>query len=262
MSLNTIPTLLYVLPALAALCFYLRRPLPRWWQAQTPPDDTTWHDVVDALTRDPILIDKPDQGHFHWLTPAFIIAALVAWLYWLFGSLHLKLYALLTGPGGGNYTLLLGALLVCLTFALTVRSKQQADNRQIWIDTMRDELSVFMSHLQELYAHGESLQQNRREMERARMHIELLINPADRLHRTLGLLLRVASGLRPINAIDGPVLKRLKTLDLPAATPISALRWNGKSRPEHDQLLVAQVYIQRLANVVLKQEWQRVNGNH
>lgn len=262
MSLDTIPTLLYLLPALAALCFYLRRPVPRWWQAQTPPDEHTWHDAVDALTRDPIIIDQPQGSHFNWLTPAFIIASLVAWLYWLFGSLHLKLYALLTGPGGGNYALLLGAVLLAVTFACTLRSRQQAESRQIWIDAVRDELAVFMSHLQELYSHGDTLQQNRREMERARMHIELLINPADRLHRTLALLLRVASGLRPINAIDGPVLKRLKTLDLPAATPISALRWNGKTRPEHDQLLVAQVYIQRLANVILKQEWQRVNANH
>ena len=262
MPLDQIPTLLYILPALAALCFYLRRPPQRWWHAQTPADENSWHDVVDALTRDPLLIDQPKGSHLHWLAPAFIIAALVGWLYWLFGSLHQKLYVLITGPGGGNYAILLSALLIALTAAYLVRGKLQAHGRQQWIDTVRDELAVFMSHLQELYAAGDVLQQNRRDMEQARMRIELLINPANRLHRTLALLLRVASGQRPVNAIDGPVLKRLKPLDLPAATPISALRWNTKTKPDADQLLVLQVYIQRLANVLLKQEWERVRAGH
>ena len=262
MNLDTIPTLLFVLPALAALCFYLRRPPQRWWHAQTPADENHWYDVVDALTRDPLLIDQPGKSHLRWLTPTFTIAALLAWLYWLFGSLHVKLYALITGPGGGNYTLLISALLVALTAALALRGKLQAENRQLWIDALRDELAVFMSHLQELYAAGDVLQQNRRDMEQARMKIELLINPSEPLHRTLTLLLRVASGQRPVNAIDGPVLKRLKPLDLPAATPISALRWHGRTKPDADQLLVLQVYIQRLANVLLKQEWERVRANH
>lgn len=262
MDFEQIPTLLFILPALAALCFYLRRPPQRWWHAQTPADENTWHDVIDALTRDPLLIDKPGNSHLNWLAPTFIIAALVGWLYWLFGSLHLKLYALITGPGGDSYATLLAALLVAITATLALRGKLQAQNRQHWIDAMRDELSVFMSHLQELYTHGNSMQQNRRDMEQARMKIELLINPSEPLHRTLALLLRVAAGLRPVNAIDSPVLKRLKPLDLPAATPISALRWHGKAKPEHDQLLVLQVYIQRLANVLLKQEWERVRANH
>ncbi len=262
MNLDTIPTLLYILPALAVLCFYLRRPPQRWWHAQTPADENSWHDVVDALTRDPLLIDNPSKSHLNWLAPAFILAALVGWLYWLFGSLHLKLYALITGPGGGNYALLISALLIAVTAALALRGKLQAENRQHWIDSVREELSIFMAHLQELYAHGNSMQQNRRDMEQARMKIELLINPSEPLHRTLTLLLRVAAGQRPVNAIDGPVLKRLKPLDLPAATPISALRWNGKTKPDADQLLVLQVYIQRLANVLLKQEWERVRANH
>lgn len=262
MELEQIPALLYILPALAALCFYLRRPPQRWWHAQTPADENHWHDVIDALTRDPLLIDQPVKSHLHWLAPGFIILALIGWLYWLFGSLHLKLYALITGPGGDHYTILLCALLLAVTAACLLRNKLQAHSHQHWIDTMRDELSVFMSHLQELYAHGDVLAQNRRDMECARMRIELLINPANRLHRTLTLLLRVASGQRPVNAIDGPVLKRLKLLDLPAATPISALRWNGKSKPDTDQLLVLQVYIQRLANVLLKQEWERVRASH
>lgn len=186
----------------------------------------------------------------------------MGWLYWLFGSLHLKLYALITGPGGNSYALLLSALLITLTLAYLARSRLQSVSRQHWIDTVRDELSVFMSHLQELYINGDVMQQNRRDMEQARMKIELLINPAEPLHRTLALLLRVASGQRPVNAIDAPVMKRLKPLDLPAATPISALRWNGRAKPDADQLLVLQVYIQRLANVLLKQEWERVRTNH
>lgn len=262
MALDQIPTLLYILPALAALCFYLRRPPKRWWHAQTPADENSWHDVIDALIRDPLLIDQPNKSHLHWLAPAFIIVALVGWLYFLCGALHEKLHNLITGPGGDHYAILLAALLFSLTIACVVRNKLQAHSHQQWIDAVREELAIFMSHLQELYNHGDVLQQNRRDMEQSRMKIELLINPSDRLHRTLSLLLRVAAGQRPVNAIDGPVLKRLKPLDLPAATPISALRWNGKTKPESDQLLVLQVYIQRLANVILKQEWERVRANH
>ncbi len=262
MDFEQIPILLFILPALAALCFYLRRPPQRWWHAHTPADENTWHDVIDALTRDPLLIDQPKKNHLNWLAPAFIIAALVGWLYWLCGSLHQKLHILITGPGGDHYAILLSALLLALTAACLVRGKLQAVNRQHWIDTVREELAIFMSHLHELYGHGDVLQQNRRDMEQARMKIELLINPSEPLHRTLALLLRVAAGQRPVNAIDGPVMKRLKPLDLPAATPISALRWHGRTKPEADQLLVLQVYIQRLANVLLKQEWERVRANH
>ena len=262
MDLAQIPALLYLLPALAALCFYLRRPAPRWWQAHTPADENHWHDVIDALTRDPLLIDQPVKSHLYWLAPGFLIVALVGWLYWLFGPLHVKLYALVSTPGGLHYAILIAALLLALTAAYLVRHAREAQSRQQWIDTVRDELAVFMSHLQELYAHGDVLAQNRRDMEQARMRLELLINPANRLHRTLALLLRVAAGQRPVNAIDSPVLKRLKLLDLPAATPIAALRWNGKSKPDTDQLLVLQVYIQRLANVLLKQEWERGRANH
>lgn len=262
MNLDTIPALLYVLPALAAICYFLRRPPQRWWQPQTAADENSWHDVVDALTRDPLLVDRPGKNHLNWLAPAFILAALVGWLYWLCGSLNFKLTTLISGPDGSNYALLLAALLLAVTGAAAIRGKAQAEHRQHWIDTMREQLSIFMSHLHELYAHGNSMQQNRRDMEQARMKIELLINPSQPLHRTLALLLRVAAGQRPVNAIDGPVLKRLKPLDLPAATPISALRWNGKTKPDTDQLLVLQVYIQRLANVLLKQEWERVRANH
>lgn len=152
-----------------------------------------------------------------------------------------------------------GGIMAVLQLSANVRSK----NRQEWIDELRALLSeimdVFMrfpgDHISELpggayrTAMGTKKAEIFRELNSKRIKLEMMLNPSEKEHRTLMMLIRVALGIKIPN-VDALVIR---ALNIEAEIKAD----NARERDDSSHVdLVSMIF--RLSHVVLKREWERV----
>ena len=121
-----------------------------------------------------------------------------------------------------------------------LRLKARSENRQRWINDIREVLGPLIADLPLPDDSDEVGAEKRRQYFPRHARLELLLNPSEEVHRTMMALLRHAYGFERAPIDDIPRLN----LGLAA------------SRPETLDELKSQII--RLANVTLKREWEQV----
>jgi len=160
----------------------------------------------------------------------------------------------------GSGTFLIGAVTVAVTFIVALQqhhAKVKSENRQTWINDVRKTLADVISEIPPYtYEHPEQRpntgqddikKESTKEVQASRIKLELLMNPSEKDHRTLGWLLRRAYGIpqvKPDEKIppDDGVFAQINALD-------------RNERGQRNKLIS---YIVRLSNAILKREWERV----
>jgi hypothetical protein len=123
------------------------------------------------------------------------------------------------------------------------RLKARSENRQRWIDQMREALSLLIMNVPK---HSDTVPEktvkNEVDMEQ-HGKLELLMNPSEKDHQALMAL------IRHIHGHDGIPIDHIPRTELGFATLVPS---NSADRSELKSQMM------RLSNVVLKREWERV----
>lgn len=172
----------------------------------------------------------------------------------------------------GNLTAYLALIAAVISIYFTyhqLRAKVRADSRQAWINEVRQTLSHIVVGISNLFQDGRLDRAEFEALNRRRLHLELMLNPAEKDHRLLTLLIRAC--IIPDVSIEGdkhvreqilkdPVLHRRLHGPSTEESTSQKLLWRlvaGKCRAQaHGNDTIS--YIVKLSHVVLKREWERV----
>jgi hypothetical protein len=124
-----------------------------------------------------------------------------------------------------------------------LRVKARSENRQHWINEIREILASLIADLPAPNDSDKVRAKKRQDYLLPHAKLELLLNPSERVHRTLMALLRHAYGFD-----DAPIdeIPRLK---------LGLRKLDPENRPQCGEF---KSQITRLANVTLKREWEQV----
>jgi hypothetical protein len=164
--------------------------------------------------------------------------------------------------------LLAAAISIYFTYS-QLRAKVRAESRQAWINEVRDGLSYIITGIAELFKDGRMDRAEFEELNRRRLHLELMLNPAEKDHRLLSLLIRMS--LIPGIYIKGDDHVREQILSDPDLHErFKSTKYdNVKSQKLLLRIVEGQCgardhandtisFIVKLSHVVLKREWERV----
>ena len=138
-----------------------------------------------------------------------------------------------------------------ITIFYNVRLKSRAENRQAWINLIRTEIGVLISAFPQPQASERQIDAAYLEVRQRFTMLELYLNPRERVHRAFIEVLRFMYGIVPANtdeeACNKLCIPRVQRpwRDHNIADPaMEWLKWKSKAI--------------RLANVLLKREWEQV----
>jgi len=140
-----------------------------------------------------------------------------------------------------------GATLIGVFFQL--RLKARSENRQSWINEIREVLASLIADLPMPDGSGDAETKKIIQYFPRHAKLELLLNPSEKVHRTLMALIRHAYGFDDVS-IDEGVRHNLKPDVFKTAFD------NDKEKKIHFEELKSQII--RLSNVILKREWEQV----
>ena len=129
-----------------------------------------------------------------------------------------------------------------------VRLTARARHRQLWINSVREHLGNVIGNFA---PQGRINEEHAKNWETNLTMLELLINPGERVHRSLMAILRLMHGIHDHPA-DRKVLRNLGL----ALSPGEQMPGNQEAGREYRGEL--KVKATRLANVLLKREWEQV----
>lgn len=139
-----------------------------------------------------------------------------------------------------------GGSLFVTTFGIFYRGRLQAraQNRQAWINSLRDQINLLFARMPGPLATPDRLIEAFEDYQRIHTSLELFLNPSERVHRGFMAVARHLYGIQDL-AVDD---EARQALDIPLGIPLLGIAgWNmWKSRAI------------RLANVLLKREWELV----
>ena len=135
-----------------------------------------------------------------------------------------------------------------VTVFYKVRLAARARNRQVWIDSVRKHIHTLISNCSPQRGND---QERPEQFEAELSMLALLINPGERVHRSLITIVRLMYGIHD-NALDRVVYR---DLGLGTASGEQVAE-NGESARDCPGEL--KVWSTRLSNVLLKREWERV----
>ena len=210
-----------------------------------------WHQIRQLMESDPMMHDKdwrwPKKCRFLVTDIAIAIALITFFL----GSFLLMLDYQTWDAKAGISAGLLGALVAGLTIWYNVRLKSRTENRQVWINSIRAEIGDLLATIPPPQAYSREIDVA---ILRARPHfarLELYLNPHERVHRALLAVLRFLYDVddKKVDEIARCKLRifgnRRKWRSLyPKTATYRWLRWRSNAM--------------RLANVLLKREWEQV----
>jgi hypothetical protein len=271
-----------------------------WWDPTDGPPDAplTWNEVHTLVTSepdaDPLLFVRSKRER-RWAREWSPVILCIAALSLAGGQALLFLWdptawpAALTGrvedgvfrdvvSASGNLTAYLALLASGITIVFTygqLQARVRADSRQEWIVKARGLLAETLAASE---AHRSAAPWSRvaarREMDRRRLELELMLNPSEKDHRLLLYLvqrhalaglageddIQDATSVRHSIAVSGsrpPITARIEH-DQPdgESRPDLGPAWNGILYANRRADLLA--FVLRLAHVVLKREWERV----
>ena len=181
------------------------------------------------------------------------LGLLVLLLMWL-GSLGLVCNFQELEPWSEKYGIVVaiaGVVVSIATIFYNNRLKSRSDNRQAWINSIRTEIGLLISDFPPPSASDRDIEDRFRRVQKHLSMLELYLNPSERIHRTLLVLIRFMYG-QEHQDWDGELVKCLK---LPDPNHFARMRFEEGSRQEWAKWETCAV---RVANVLLKREWEQV----
>ncbi|MGZ3240088.1 MAG: hypothetical protein ACXWJK_06805 [Burkholderiaceae bacterium] len=235
--------------------YILRMHRTSWWDRsqQIPQGRLEWDDVKEIAEKDPINLSVKWRWMWRkvllWEIPAFLILTIAYIQGWkllrLYGN-HQHLAQIKdVGVAVGGF----GILLTFVGVLHTVRSNTRSANRQAWIKDVRSVLAALIVHIPEHDANDQAVDKARKKYLSLHGSIELMLNPSEREHRALLAMIRWFyrfGGMADPIEIDDQPLEKLG-LGVRRATEFGKDDYSGRK----SQLI-------RLANTVLKREWEQV----
>ncbi|NPD69781.1 hypothetical protein HN018_28390 (plasmid) [Lichenicola cladoniae] len=158
------------------------------------------------------------------------------------------------------YLAIFTAAIAVYVARFTIRAQVRSKSRQKWIDKVRTLISDLISDI-DLVFRKEYIDLT--SINKKRMQLELLLNPSEKDHRLLTMLIRVcASPGLPVKADDN-LRAFWKANDMEyrihsGAKGLIRILLLGKVSRNNKVQGEAISYVIRLSNVVLKREWERV----
>lgn len=239
-----------VLVLVSVLVPYLRRAYRTHWYDTSHEGwlgEISWLEVSQTLAvRDPL--DYKQEWRLGWPKQVLRDIAIAAFFVaiWILGIhvLHfiiqdiegrIKAASIVTGIASGVFAL--------VKLFYDQRLKARSQNRQNWINQLRDTTAELIQNLPVPGDQPEVRRQKDDEYFRLHGKLELLINPHEKDHRALMAMFRHAYGY-PGVSIDSIPGEHLNLLALDPR--------------KYDQFGALKSQIVRLSNVMLKREWERV----
>lgn len=146
---------------------------------------------------------------------------------------------------------MLAFLASVITISFQIRLKARAENRQAWIKSIRAEISALVSNFPPPWASKRMIDSAFQKAQPHFAELELYLNPSERIHRALMAVLRFMYSYEPVD-VDREVREKL-------GIPTLRCPWKYKNTGyARWQWLKWRSVAIRLANVLLKREWEQV----
>ena len=242
-------------------CRHIRRTYRTNWYdlSKTGPlQELEWQQIRDVicdvkdLEKDPLVRNRRWRWSRKRLCLDLAVSAIVV-LVFLAGALLIcdpGLWCVVARGGGGfgvpAALAAVGGTAVAVFY--NVRLTARSNNRQAWITSVRRNIHALIANCP---SNQKIDQKQSMKTEHHLTMLELMLNPGERVHRSLIAMLRLMHGIHD-NPLDGVVLCKL---DLGGPTG-QQVPDNGENVRECPGDMKAQAT--RLANVLLKREWERV----
>lgn len=137
------------------------------------------------------------------------------------------------------------------TIFYNVRLKSRAENRQAWINSIRTESSALIAAFPPPQASDRMIDAAFLEIQHHLTKLELYLNPRERVHRSFMAVIRFMYGFERID-VDKEAGEQL-------CIPKTRYPWrNQNAASARDEWLEWRTKSIRLANVLLKREWEQV----
>lgn len=239
-----------------------------WFRPKTKRWDTAldWDDVKMILDGDPLNDFCGFRGThlgrriYDLVKVVGVVLVISLFGYWTPTYLvedGLEMSSLPLPDGSGTFLISVVTIAVTLIIALRqLQAKVRSENRQKWIDDVRNTLAKTISEIPDAIYESSRPSPDTdlsstefgytKDVQASRIKLELLMNPSEIDHRTLGWLLRRAYGIREVKPD-----KKIPTDDFFA----NINKLDRDERSERNELIS---YIIRLSNAILKREWERV----
>lgn len=224
----------------------------KWYDTSLkgPNKEVSWEQIIEWCCHDPMPF-SPEGGHkwrfpHGWIIRDIIIAVPITvfligvgeWILRKGSSLsiaEIKDFAVIVAGGG--------VFLSAFGLFYKGRISTRAVNRQAWINELRAEINQIIADIPFWNALPEKRLLALKKLNKRHTKIELYLNPSERVHRTFMTLVRFM-----YDAHDVEVDRKIRCiLGLPDKAPRNEEEWKHRK----SQII-------RLANVLLKREWEQV----
>ena len=237
------------------VCPYIQRTYRTDWydlSTRAPLHDLDWQEIGKVMDKDPLKNQRRcrwcrkrlcvDLAVFAIVLLCFLAGALLICDpdRWCAVSRRLNEFGMPTGLAA------LGGTAVAVFY--NVRLTARANNRQVWINSVRRHIHALIASVPR---GGETGAEYTGKRDMHLTMLELLINPGERVHRSLITIVRLMHGIHD-NPLDRVVICEL---GLGTATGEQVPDNGENTREGPDEL---KVWATRLANVLLKREWEQV----
>ena len=214
-----------------------------------PLKELEWCQICEVMEKDPLENQRGCRRPGKWLCLDLPVFAILIALFWASFKLicYPDRYDVVKDVFGlpvGVSALVGAALAVLYKVRLTARAK----NRQVWINSVRKHIGTLIDNCP---PQGKIDQDNLKKYKINLTKLELLINPSERIHRSFMAIVRFMYGIHN-HPLDKGVLWKL-CITTPPGKQASK---NGQVARKNCEELKAKAT--RLANVLLKREWEQV----
>jgi hypothetical protein len=242
------------------------------WFRPSKNNKYDWEDIKkiiksDALEHNPTLLKdeiKESIRHNNYLLMIFFFIIFILLL--IFLSIF---FSEVTGVAA-----LLVGLIAIYNATNQILAKVRSENRQKWIDDVRSSLAELITYMYifdsscekenlsaELTPEGKEQKtkltlEEKNKAEKVRFKLELLMNPSEKDHRTIGYLLRKAYQVKKMELIDSSIETNLRDL-LDEIIDMNAPENTACNIKDYDKLIS---WLIRLSNATLKREWELVKN--
>lgn len=139
--------------------------------------------------------------------------------------------------------------IIALSYQIRLRSR--SINRQDWINSIRKEIGHLIDYLPPVNASKRSVEKATSDIQSHYSKLELYLNPSERVHRAFLSLIRFMYGF-PVTECDRKIRKKLR---------IEESRFDNMFQDrihQQEHWNKWRIKVVRLANVLLKREWEQV----
>ncbi len=229
----------------------------KWFdQSKTGPNkDMEWGQIKWVIENDPIRwssvtgIRTPLKYIIFDLTVAIGLLSLISGSFCLILSNALgNSYALeLFRTENVAFWTILAFIIGAVSIYYQINLKAKAENRQKWINQIREDISVLLSHAPTKTASTEEREQAQKETRLHSERLKLSLNPSERVHRGMLAAIRFLYKFNQIRDID---CDKCGSCDKCILFELGISTQNGPNDETRDKVV-------RLGNILFKREWEQ-----